>query len=358
MKPRIVGPRLWRLLDGPQDLGHGRLFWACFAAVALAALAYPSFGSVFALSNLANFCLYVPMGIGLALLWGYGGVLSFGQSAFFAIAGYVYGTIAGNLIGVPGGTLIGALGGIGGAAVVAAGFGYFVFYGQVSGWIIPLLLLVLSLILETFMAQTAGYQWRLGSVLLGGYNGMTGIPSLRIGPLEFSGASIAFYYLVIVLTLMVYLGLRMLVNSHYGHVVVAIRDDSERTRSLGYNVNVIQVQVFVLAAALAGLSGVLYVSWGNYINPASMGLLAATLPVIWTAVGGRTSLLAVVMATLALRWLADTLAVRGGEYAFLIMGVLLLATMLFFPQGIVVSVAQLFRRYRSAIRARQSAGSP
>jgi urea transport system permease protein len=114
----------------------------------------------------------------------------------------------------------------------------------------------------------------------------------------------------------------------------------------------------VLAAALAGLSGVLYVSWGNYINPASMGLLAATLPVIWTAVGGRTSLLAVVMATLALRWLADTLAVRGGEYAFLIMGALLLLTMLFFPQGIVVSVAQLYGRYRSGIRARQSTGSP
>jgi urea transport system permease protein len=357
MKARILGQRLWQLLDGPQDLGHGRFFWACFVALSLVAIAYPSFGSVFALSNLANFCLYVPMGIGLALLWGYGGVLSFGQSAFFAIAGYAYGIIAGNLVGMPGGTFIGAVGGIGAAAVVAAGFGYFVFYGQVSGWIIPLLLLVLSLILETFMAQTAGYQWRVGRVLLGGYNGMTGIPSLRIGPLEFGGASIAFYYLVIVLTLMVYLGLRMLVNSHYGHVVVAIRDDPERTRSLGYNVNVIQIQVFVLAAALAGLSGVLYVSWGNYINPASMGLLAATLPVIWTAVGGRTSLLAVVMATLALRWLADTLAVRGGEYAFLIMGVLLLITMLFFPQGIVVSVAQLYGRQRSAIRARRSAGS-
>lgn len=353
-----VGRGLWRLLDGPQDLGRGPVFWTGFAAVMLAAFAYPSFGSVFALSNLANFCLYVPMGLGLALLWGYGGVLSFGQSAFFAIAGYGYGIIAGNLIGVPGGTLIGAVAGIGVASIVAAGFGYFVFYGQVSGWIIPLLLLVLSLILETFMAQTAGYQWRIGTVLLGGYNGMTGIPPLQVGASEFGGASTGFYYLVIGLTLAAYLGLRLLVNSHYGHVVVAIRDDPERTRALGYNVNAIQVQVFVLAAALAGVSGVLYVSWGNYMNPASMGLLAATLPVIWTAVGGRTSLLAVLMATLALRWLADALAVRGGEYAFLIMGALLLVTMLFFPQGIVVSVARGTARWRSAIRRWRSAGSP
>jgi branched-chain amino acid transport system permease protein len=89
-----------------------------------------------------------------------------------------------------------------------------------------------------------------------------------------------------------------------------------------------------------------------------MGLLAATLPVIWTAVGGRTSLLAVVMATLALRWLADTLAVRGGEYAFLIMGILLLVTMLFFPQGIVVSVARRYGHRSSAMRGKHLAGSP
>jgi ABC-type branched-subunit amino acid transport system permease subunit len=343
------GQTLWRALDGPQELGHGPVFWACFAALALAALIYPAFGSAFGLSNLANFCLYVPMALGLALLWGYNGVLSFGQSAFFAIAGYVYGIIAGNLIGMPGGTLLGIMGGIGASALVAAVFGYFVFYGQVSGWIIPLLLLVLSLILETFMAQTAGYQWRVGSVLLGGYNGMTGIPSIRIGSVEFGGASVAFYYLVIVFTLVIYLALRILVNSRFGHVVTAIRDDPERTRALGYNVNFIQIQVFVLAAVLAGFSGVLYVAWGNYINPASMGLLSATLPVIWTAVGGRRSLLAVLIATLVLRWLADTLAVRGGEYAFLIMGFLLLLTMLFFPEGIVVSLGRSYGRRRSII---------
>jgi branched-chain amino acid transport system permease protein len=344
-------------LNGPQELGHGPVFWVCFAAVTVAALAYPAFGSVFALSNLANFCLYVPMGLGLALLWGYNGVLSFGQSAFFAIAGYVYGVIAGNLIDVPGGSLLAVAGGLGASVLVAAVFGYFVFYGQVSGWIIPLLLLVLSLILETFMGQTAGYQWRVGSVLFGGYNGMTGIPSLQIGEWEFGGASTAFYYLVVVLTLLVYLGLRILVNSRYGHVVTAIKDDVERTRALGYNVNFIQIQVFVLAAALAGLSGVLYVSWGNYINPASMGLLSATLPVIWTAVGGRRSLLAVLLATLTLRWLADTLAVRGGEYAFLIMGVLLLATMLFFPEGIVVSLARRYGGWKAPTGAMNRSGS-
>jgi urea transport system permease protein len=338
------------MLTGPQEIGRGVPFWVAFAVVVVVLLAFPLVGSVFALSNLANFCLYVPMGLGLALLWGYNGVLSFGQAAFFAVAAYVYGILAGNLVDVPGGTLLAAAGGITASALLAAVFGYFVFYGQVSGWIIPLLLLVLSLILETFAGQTAGYQWRVGSVLLGGYNGMTGIPSLTVGPLEFGGASTAFYYLVMLVMLLVYLGLRMLVNSQHGHVVVAIRDDAERTRMLGYNVNFIQIQVFVLAAALAGVSGVLYVSWGNYVNPSSMGLLAATLPVIWVAVGGRSSLLAVLLSTIALRWLADALAVKGGEYAFLIMGVLLLVTMLFFPEGIVVMLARRLASSRSGER--------
>ncbi len=335
---------LWRTLNGPAELGRGPLFWALFGVATVALLAYPTVGSVFTMSNFANFALYVPMGLGLGLLWGYGGVLSFGQAAFFGIAGYVYGAIAGNLTGTVWGTLLAVAGGIGASVLVAAAFGYFVFYGQVSGWIIPLLTLVLSLILETFMAQTAGYQWRIGSVLLGGYNGMTGIRSLEIAGVQFGGATTPFYFLVVGVMLASYLGLRLFVNSRPGHVVLGIRDDTERTRLLGYNVNLAQVAVFTLAAALAGLSGILYVSWGNYINPATMGLLAATVPVIWTAVGGRHSLLAVLLSTLALRWLADALAVRGGEYAFLILGALLLATMLFFPAGIVVTLARVFKR--------------
>jgi len=343
-------------LNGPQDLGRGPVFWTAFGVVSAALLAFPLVGSPFYLSNLAAFFLYVPMGLGLCLVWGYGGILSFGQAAFFGIGGYLYGVIAQNLAPMPAASLLGLLGAVAGSVLVAALFGYFVFYGQVSAWIIPLLTLVLSLILETFMGQTAGYQWRVGHVLLGGYNGMTGIPSITVGPLEFGGASVALYLLAVAMLLLAYVGLRLFVNSHLGYVVVGIRDDAERTRMLGYDVARTQVVIFALAAGLASLSGVLYVSWGNYVNPSSMGLYAATLPVIWTAVGGRSSLLAVLVSTIALKWLADTLAVRGGEYAFLIMGALLLGTMLFFPLGIVVSLARSWRRRRSVPAGRPEAG--
>lgn len=355
---RLTARRAGALLAGPLELGHGRAFWTITIVVIVGLVAYPLVGSVFMISNLADFLVYVPMSLGLCLLWGYGGILSFGQSAFFGISGYVFGIVAGNLVGSTGGTLFAAGAAIISAAMVAAALGYFLFYGEVSGWIVPLLLLVVSLILETFMGQTAGYEWRVGSVLLGGYNGMTGIPSIQVGPITFGGADTAFYYLVLGIVLIAYFGLRCFLNSYLGHVIIGLRDDAQRTRMLGYNVPFIQVQIFVLAAALAAVSGVLYASWGNYMNPSSMNMLAATLPVIWTAVGGRTSLTAVLLATLALRWFADTLSVWGGQYAFLIMGVLLLGVMLFFPDGIVVGLARWWNSLGDASRRQVGRARP
>ena len=228
------------------------------------------------------------MALGLCLLWGYCGVLSFGQVAYFGIAGYVYGIIAGNLVGTGFGPIAGELGGLAACAVVAAVFGYFVFYARVQAWIVPILTLVLTLLLETFLGQTAGYQWRVGNVQLGGYNGMTGIPSFQIGSLVFYGY--AFYYFVLVAVVLCYFACRMVVNSHFGKVMLAIREDPLRAELLGYDIRARQLGVFVLASVLAGISGLFYVQWGNYITPSQVGLVSAALPVIWVAVGGRTSL--------------------------------------------------------------------
>jgi branched-chain amino acid transport system permease protein len=278
------------------------------------------------------------MALGLSLLWGYSGVLSFGQVAYFGIAGYLYGIIAGNMTGNDWGPLVGAIGSLAACAVVSAVFGYFIFYARVQAWITPILTLVFTLLLETFLGQTAGYQWRVGTVQLGGYNGMTGIPSFQLGQLVFLGYP--FYYYTLVLVLACFLGCRMLVGSHYGRILLAIREDPLRTELLGYDIRARQLAVFVLAAVLAGLSGLLYVQWGNYITPSQVGLLQASLPVIWVAVGGRDSLLAVMIGTYALNWLNYTLSSAGNQYALVITGVLLVLTMLFFPNGIIVTLAR------------------
>ena len=343
-----------RIVAGPEDIGRTLWFWIPAAAVFAAFVLLPFEATEFEAYNVAYYLLNIPMAVGLSLLWGYCGVLSFGQVAFFGIAGYTYGVVAGNLAGSIWGPLIGSAAGLGLAAAVGAVFGYFVFFGRVQAWIIPILTLVFTLLLETFLGQTAGYQWRIGQVQLGGYNGMTGIPAFQLGSLIFSGYS--FYYLAFIVTLAVYLGSRILVNAHTGKVWLGIREDVLRTELLGYDIRLRQLAVFVLAAVLAALSGLLYVQWGNYITPSQLGLVPAALPVIWVAVGGREKLLAVVISTYALNWINYSLSGAGNEYAPIIMGALLLAVMLFFPQGIIVMLSRAWPR-RAGERRTQRAVS-
>ena len=329
---------IWRLLTGPEDIGQTPWYWLGFAVLVGFFVYFPAHINEFQASNIAFYLLNIPLALGLCLLWGYCGVLSFGQVAFVGIAGYVYGIVAGNMIGDPWGPLAGSLAGLAACAIVAAIFGYFIFYARVQMWIAPILTLVFTLLLETFLGQTAGYQWRVGSVQLGGYNGMTGIPSFQLGNLIFFGYP--FYYYVLVVVIACYLGCRMLVGSRHGKVMLAIREDALRTELLGYDIRARQLAVFVLAAVLAGITGLLYVQWGNYITPTQVGLIQAALPVIWVAVGGRDSLIAVMISTYVLNWINYSLSSAGNQYALVIIGTLLVVVMLFFPKGIIVTLAR------------------
>ena len=342
--------KLVELIGGDADIGTTRIFWIGFIVVTIMFFLYPTQVSEFRASNVAYYLLNIPLGLGVALLWGYCGVLSFGHVAYFGIAGYTYGIIAGNMAGNIYGPLIGVFGGLLASSIVAGVFAYFVFYARVREWIIPILTLVLTLILETFLGQTAGYQWRIGTVLLGGYNGMTGIPAFQVGNFVFVGYS--FYYFCLIVVLACYVGLRMLLNSNFGQVVIAIREDPLRTEMLGYDIRARQWLVFVLSAILASVSGLLYVQWGQYITPSQVGLYAAALPIIWAAVGGRNSLLAVIIATIVFNWITYTLSSQGNQAAMVIIGAALVITMLFFPQGIVIMVADWIGKFTNRRNSR------
>jgi len=99
-----------------------------------------------------------------------------------------------------------------------------------------------------------------------------------------------------------------------------------------------QLLGFVLGGALAGLSGVLYTAWGQYITPSSMSITAAALPVIWVAFGGRKDVTATLIGTLVMIFLYQWLTIYGSQYAIVVMGVILVLTVLFAPEGIVLSL--------------------
>lgn len=300
--------------------------------------AYPLFVTPYNVMNLSYFLSMVFLSLSLSLIWGYTGIFSFGQAAFFGVGGYFYAifTMNSNVSSMtPVGLLLGILMG----AFVAFIIGYLMFYGGINDVFVGLITLCITVVFETFMAQTAGSQWKIGNVGLGGYNGINGIPNLSFGSFELIGDS--FYYFILILLLLIYWGLRLFIKSKYGYAVIAIRENRERTKLFGYNVPKIQMIVFTFGGALASLSGILYAMWGSYMTPSVVGLTAATLPVVLVAAGGRKNLTASIIFTLLYYWFSQSLSASGSEYALIILGVALILVILFVPEGIVVALFNL-----------------
>ena len=336
------------LLNGPQTLGNGRAFWIGALVVFVAALVFPLFSDPYDVGNVAYFFAWIFMALGLCVMWGYCGLLSFGQTFFFGLGGYGYGVIEINLGAAHGGSLASLAGGIAVAAIAAAILGYFMIYGRISGVFFGIVTLSCTLALAFFVGQTAGPEWTIGAARLNGFNGMQGMAPLSLpwfgGDIDLEET--ALYYFLAVLLMIVYLLLRILVNSRFGNVLVAIREDPQRAELLGYDVRKYQLATFVLGSALGGLSGALYCSWGQFIAPSSIGLPAAAAPVVWVAFSGRSDLTATLVGTFVLLFVFQTLTIYSEQWALILMGLLLVGTVLLAPRGLIASLGVMLARPR------------
>lgn len=332
---------------------------ALFAGLLLLGLLFPLIGDDYTVFNFAYFLSGSFLAMGLSLIWGQGNILSFGQMAFYGIGGYAYGIVGINLVERTGGAGLALLGGLFASVFLAAILGYFMFYGRLSGVFVTILTLVTTLVLETFLGQTAGSQWKIGSAPLGGYNGMTGIPTLRLGLGE-SAILLKnhyFYYFCLLSAVGVYLALKLLIRSRFGHALRAVGSNRERTEALGYDIRFLQTAAFAIAGGLAGLSGILYVSWGNYITPSTMNILNAAFPVIWVSVGGRKSLGGAVAACVIIQYFTQLLSVSGSEYALIILGLVMVIIVMFFPGGIAPAVINVTGKLTARIiKCKKAAG--
>lgn len=335
-----------RLLNGSQAVGRGPVFWTAAACLGAIALLFPFFSDSYQVGNISYFLTWVFMALGLSLMWGYAGIMSFGQTLFFGLAGYGYGVLSINLGTDHGLTLVALAGAIALAAFVALVLGYFMFYGNLGGIFVGIVTLAVTLALAAFLNQTGGPKWVIGRARLNGYNGMGSIKQLTVpwfdGPVAIDG--IYLYYLLVVLVVAAYLGLRLLVNSRIGNVFVAIRENPERTEMLGYDTRWYQLLAFLIGSTLAGVSGVFYVAWGQFITPATMALPAAAIPTIWVAVSGRQDLTATLIGTMIMLYVSQYLALYSLQYALVVLGTLLVTVTLFLPQGLVIGVFQAFHR--------------
>ena len=145
----------------------------------------PFFLDSYYLNNISYFMCWSFISLGLAVIWGMGGVLSFGQTAFFGLAGYSFSVISINFLGTTG---VGIWTPI--LALLITGLfglivGYFLFYGGIYDVFIGIVTLAITLVFETFMQQTAGPEYAIGEARLNGFNGMQGMPTIGFQDLKF-----------------------------------------------------------------------------------------------------------------------------------------------------------------------------
>ena len=311
-----------------------------FIAIVLFAylIIYPFSHSAYRTMNMANFLATIILALSLTLVWGYTGIFSYAQAAFYGIGGYTYAILCKNFVGA-GMTPMFLLAGMAVGFIVAMILGFFMFYGGINDVFVALITMCFTLVLETFLQQTAGAQWHIGNAELGGFNGINSITKLTLGTITLKNQSLYVFSLIILLA--IYIGFRSMERNKLGFTLISIREQRTRSELFGYNTAFIQMMIFAASGAIAALAGVLYTTWGGYIVPTAVGMIQATTPVVLVAAGGKKNATAVILFSLLYLNLSQDLAAAGTQYSLIVLGVILLIVVLIVPKGIFHSLFEI-----------------
>jgi branched-chain amino acid transport system permease protein len=301
----------------------------------------PHYLDLFSLLSLTVYLVMALLALSLAFIWGFGGILCFGQAAFFGLGAYAYAIGVINL----GDSTWPVLLAIAVPALFAAAMGYFMFYGGISDVYLGVITLAVTLILFNVMNSTSGSEYHIGSALLGGFNGIPAIPTLNapFNPDRVLEPETLFQVIGGALILC-YLGLRGLLASRFGKVVVAIRENEQRAGLLGYDTRLHKLIVFSLGGGIAGLAGCLFANWGAFVSPGVFGLAQSAQIIIWVIVGGRGTLFGPILACVGLQALMARLGEQQAVDSGLVLGVILLTFVMLLPRGLLPSLASLAAR--------------
>lgn len=311
---------------------------AVLVACALLAFALPWLVETFTLVGVNVFVILSILALSMSLVWGIGGVLSFGQSVFFGLGAYAYAVTAGNL----GGSTVALGASIVAPAAFAALLGYFLFFGRISDVYLAVITLTVSLILFHLINTLAGADFRIGEVALGGYNGMPGVAPINL-PWDASRALSyeEMYGLSVGALALVYVGVRRLVRTDFGRTVAAIRENELRAELLGYDSRRYKLALFVIGAAIAGGAGALYAAWGSFVGPDVFGMSFAAQIIIWAQVGGVATIAGPVVGCVLIQALTTWLGANHVADANLVLGALLMFFVLAVPAGLLPRLAML-----------------
>lgn len=303
--------------------------------VIIAALLIVFMPAMVELFDLMQYTIFVVMGVlalSLGFIWGFGGILSFGQTAFFGLGAYTFAVTAINTDGSWAAVGLAVLV----PAVFAAILGYFMFYGRISDVYLGVITLTVTLILFNVVNSTAGDAYTIGNAALGGFNGIPAVPGLSMpGDPDFFFGPEENWYLSAGCLLLVYLALKGLLRTHFGRVVVAVRENETRAALLGYDPRIYKLMVFVVGGAVAGLAGGLFTNWGAFVSPTVFSLSTAAQIIIWVTIGGLGTLVGPVLGCFIMQYLVMQIGTQQTFNADLVMGAILLGFVMAIPMGLV-----------------------
>ena len=303
------------MIDGRDLRSLGVLKLVAAAAILLS---LPSlFGPVLA----GEIIVFAIFAIGFNFLLGYAGELSFGHAAL--IGSGAYGTILfANYVfeGVFVSMFVAIL------AVTVIG----VVYGYVSiqrrGIYFAMITLALAQIFYFLAFELRDYT--------GGDDGIAlpfGIESPL--PVDPTAGGMEFYAVAMFVLVVIWFGVKRIVNSPFGLVLLAIRENEKRASHLGYNANSYILGAFIISAFISGIAGALYAVLFNFIHPSILHWSVSGDVVLMTLIGGVGTLAGPIVGALAYLVIQDTV-VSYFDHWEIVFGIIIIVTVLFAPEGI------------------------
>ncbi len=270
--------------------------------------------------SLARIMVLAVYAMGFNLLFGYTGLLSLGHALFFAAGLYGLGLTMHWLDWSPAPALIA---GVIAALLVSACIGFLAL--RTTG---------VAFMIVTLMFAQAGY---LSTLLFGNYTrGDEGFvikqANRAIGAIDLSQPANRYFAALIIFALVLLL-IGVIVHSRFGKTLVAIRENEERARMLGYNTVKIKFYAIVLSGTLSGLAGASYALLFGYVGATFASVQYSIFPLLWVLLGGAGTTIGPLIGTVFMFYLIDISSEYTSAY-MLIAGLILILLTLFAPQGL------------------------
>ncbi len=296
---------------------------------------------------------YAICALAMDLIWGYTGILSLGHGLFFALGGYAMGMYLMRQIGSDGqyrmpmpdfmvflnwkafpwhwglsdSFVAQALLVVLVPGLLAFVFGFFAFRSRIKGVYFSIITQAL-----TFAAMLLFFRNETG---FGGNNGFTDFKRILNIPIATPGMRAFLCALSGVVLIGFFLMARVIVHSKYGRVLQAVRDAESRVMFTGYDPVAYKLSIWTLSAVMCGVAGALYVPQVGIINPGEMSPAASIEIAIWTAVGGRATLIGPIVGAFFVNGAKSWFTVAFPEFWLYFLGALFIAVTLFLPDGVV-----------------------